>query len=63
MWATGRLANRRQILQAIMDRDSSDRSREVGPLVKPDGAVIIDTSEMTVAQVTEAMAQIIQERI
>jgi len=60
--ATGRPADRRKILQAIMDRDRRDRSREVGPLVKPDGAVMIDTSEMTVAQVTEAMVQVIQER-
>lgn len=40
-----------QVLQAIIERDQHDRSRSVAPLVKPDGAVEIDSSDMTVAEV------------
>ena len=35
------------IRRAIRKRDAQDRSRPVGPLVKPKGAVVIDTSCLT----------------
>ncbi len=38
------------ILSAIGQRDHRDRTREMGPLVKPDGAIEIDTSELTPEQ-------------
>ncbi|MCP4378927.1 MAG: cytidylate kinase, partial [bacterium] len=56
-------ADYEQILQAIIERDQRDITREVGPLVKPDGAVVIDTSDMNINQVTEAMARTVKERI
>lgn len=51
-----------EILQSIIDRDRRDIARRVGPLVKPDGAIVIDTSDMNVDQVTEAMARAVEER-
>jgi cytidylate kinase len=37
----------------IEKRDAQDRSRPVGPLVKPAGAVVIDTSSLTQQQVAD----------
>jgi len=37
-------------LTAILERDSSDRSRAVAPLTMPGGAVIVDTSRNTIEQ-------------
>jgi cytidylate kinase len=43
------------VLQGIIQRDGRDRSRAVAPLVKPQGAIEIDTSGMTIEQVTDAL--------
>ncbi len=50
MTAAGEDVSVDEILDAIRQRDQRDRTREVGPLVKPDGAIEIDTSEFTPAQ-------------
>ena len=50
-----------QILRSIIDRDRRDIAREVGPLVKPEGAIVIDTSDMDINQVTDAMARTVEE--
>ena len=47
MTAAGEDVSVDEILDAIRQRDQRDRTREVGPLVKPDGAIEIDTSEFT----------------
>jgi cytidylate kinase len=44
------------IRRAIEKRDAEDRSRSVGPLVRPAGAIVIDTSGLTV---DEVMARIL----
>jgi len=49
--ARGEPVGYEQTLRAITQRDVQDCSRGVAPLVRPDGAVEIDTSEMTVPQV------------
>ncbi len=61
--ATGTDADYEEILQAIIDRDQRDINRDVGPLVRPDGAIVIDTSDMDIHQVTESMVQTVKERI
>jgi len=60
--AAGTEADYQQILDAIIERDRRDSSREVGPLVKPDGAIVIDTSEMNIAEVIEALLGAVKER-
>jgi len=50
-----------QVRQAIIDRDHSDRSRAVGPLVKPRGAIEIDTSEMDARQVVNALVRHVED--
>jgi cytidylate kinase len=51
-----------EILQAITDRDGRDRSRAVAPLVKPAGAIEMDTSDMDIEQVTEALRRAVEAR-
>lgn len=43
------------VLQSMEDRDRKDSTREVSPLRVPDGAVIIDNSNLTVGQTVEGM--------
>jgi len=52
MQGRGEDADYRQVLRAIIDRDERDRSRPVAPLVRPAGAIVIDTSDMNIEQVT-----------
>jgi cytidylate kinase len=40
-----------EIRRAIQKRDDEDRSRKAGPLVKPEGALVIDTSGLTLDEV------------
>ena len=51
MRADGQDVKFADVLEAIVQRDGRDRSRAVAPLVKPAGAVEIDTSELTIPQV------------
>lgn len=41
------------VLEDIKRRDAYDKSRPIAPLVVPEGAIVIDTSEMSVEAVTE----------
>jgi len=43
-------------------RDREDRSREVGPLKVAEGAIIIDSTGMSVEEETEAVLRYIQEQ-
>jgi cytidylate kinase len=58
--ADGQQADYQEVLQAILLRDGRDRSRSVAPLIKPPGGVEIDTSGMTIAQVTDELARLVQ---
>jgi cytidylate kinase len=44
-----------QVRRSIVQRDRRDSSRPVAPLVKPAGAIVIDNSDMDVAQVTATL--------
>ncbi len=44
-----------QVKENLQMRDATDSSRAVGPLRRPDGAICIDTSGMSVAQVLDSM--------
>jgi cytidylate kinase len=39
------------IRRSIERRDAEDRARKAGPLVRPEGAVVVDTSGLTLEQV------------
>ncbi len=52
-------ANMRQITKDIMERDERDRSRKASPLVPAEGALEIDTTELSIEKVCEiAMAEL-----
>ena len=44
---SGKDADYDEILKSIIERDKNDSSREVSPLTVPDGAIYLDTSDMT----------------
>ena len=60
--ARGERTDYRRVLEAIMRRDERDRSRDVAPLVKPEGAVEIDTSDMTIDQVIDRLAEALEQK-
>ncbi len=51
-----------EILEDIKKRDYQDMHREVSPLSKAEDAVEIDTSDMTLDEVTERVLEIIKEK-
>lgn len=51
-----------RIKSDIARRDQLDRSRADSPLVEPDGAVTIDTTDMTIDEVTGTIARLVAER-
>ncbi len=55
--AAGRDVNYDEILGAIITRDQRDSSRSVGPLVKPAGAVEVDSSGLEPQQTLELLSR------
>lgn len=51
-----------EIEAEISERDHRDMTREVSPLKQADDAVLVDTSEMTIEEVTEKILQIVREK-
>ena len=47
----------------IEERDYRDMNRETSPLKQADDAVLLDTSEMNIEEVVQAMQNIIAEKI
>ncbi len=60
--AKGLPADLEQIRQAIEARDRSDENRAVGPLKPAPDAVLIDTTDLSIAQVVERVYQYVEER-
>lgn len=46
-----------QVLANTQERDRTDSARDVGPLTVPDGAVTIDTSDLSIAQVLDRLLE------
>jgi cytidylate kinase len=44
-----------QVLAELRDRDRRDSTREASPLTVPEGAVVIDTSDMSVEEVVDSV--------
>lgn len=47
--------------ELILERDRRDRVRPVGPLVVPQSAIIIDTSELTIEQTADEIMKIVKK--
>ena len=49
-----------QAVAAITDRDDRDKNRTIAPLIIPDNAIVIDTSELDVDETVKKMIQYIK---
>lgn len=61
--SAGRSVDREQLAREIAARDHRDSTREVGPLVRPSGAVEIDTSAMGFEESVEAIVRAVCDRV
>ena len=52
-----------KILSEIVERDKRDSTRALSPLSCPEGAIIIDTTDLTADQVYHAMYQVVESHI
>ncbi|MHC4349652.1 MAG: (d)CMP kinase [Planctomycetota bacterium] len=50
-----------RIVQGIIERDRIDSSRSDGPLIRPQGAVALDTSDLTAEQVVDELERLCRE--
>lgn len=61
--AAGQQADEDRLLQQILARDDSDRSRHDGPLICPADAVVLDTSALTFGQVVDRLEAHVRARV
>ena len=59
----GGVADEAAIGEAIRERDELDRTRKVGPLVKPVGAIVVDTATLSLEQVVDRLETAVRERL
>lgn len=51
-----------EIRKEIEERDERDRNREISPLKQADDAVLVDSSDMTIEEVTDRIIEIFREK-
>ncbi len=54
----GKQVSRDRIERDIVERDRLDESREDGPLIQPEGAIVVDTGNCSVDEVVTELANI-----
>lgn len=59
----GQSAKKDMIREEIIKRDKIDSSRKDSPLIIPENGVVIDTSEMSIAEVVDKIKELYLERI
>jgi cytidylate kinase len=60
--ASGKKVALEDVLKSVMDRDHRDSTRAAGPLAKPPGAVVLDTSGMSEEETVQAMKSALEGR-
>jgi cytidylate kinase len=58
----GQPADLERLEAEIDERDQSDMSRKVGPLTRPDRAVVLDTSSLAFGQVVDELEMIVRRK-
>ena len=58
--ARGEIVDEREILEQIVERDEKDQSRSVGPLAIPQGAVVIDTTQLSMDEVVNRIVDAVR---
>jgi CMP/dCMP kinase len=61
--ASGKSVDEARIVQDIQDRDRLDQTRPDGPLVRPIGAIDIDTGDRSAQEVVDIMESIAREKL
>jgi len=61
--AGGRAADLESIQREIVRRDELDSTREVGPLICPDTAIIVDTSAMSLETVVDHLEGLVRRQL
>ena len=59
----GESADLEEIKRDIENRDHQDMTREISPLRQAEDAVLVDSSEMTIQQVVDAILTIYEEKV
>ncbi len=59
----GKQADYDQILKSIIERDKNDSSREVSPLTIPEGAIYLDTSDMSEEEAVNFIVNKVKEAL
>ncbi|HEY6417362.1 MAG TPA: (d)CMP kinase [Candidatus Binataceae bacterium] len=59
----GTLASRDEVMAQLIERDRRDSGRELAPLRRADDAIVIDSTQLSAAQVVAAMKSRIENRI
>jgi cytidylate kinase len=58
----GQPVDEARLLRDIIDRDNSDMSRSDGPLIRPDGGIVVDTSSLQFDEVVEELERIVRRK-
>jgi len=59
----GARVNFEKTFEEMIQRDHNDMHRNLSPLKKADGAILIDSTQRSVAEVVEEMASIVNDRV
>lgn len=51
-----------ETLREIVERDASDSSRADGPLIRPDDAIVVDTSSLALDEVVDRLERLVRAR-
>lgn len=62
MVAKGQQVNLQQLQADIAERDKQDSERAISPLRQAEDALLLDTSDMGISEVTDRILQLVQER-
>lgn len=54
--------SKEELLKELLQRDKADCQRQLDPLVIPEGAVILDSSELTISQVLQQILTLISQK-
>lgn len=60
MRAKGHPVTRAEVADDLKQRDHTDKTRKVGPLKKAEDAVLIDTTDLTIEEVVDKIAEYVQ---
>jgi cytidylate kinase len=63
MVAAGKAVDHERIVHDIRERDRLDASRPEGPLIRPHGAIVIDTGDLNAQQVVDTLETLVREAL